>query len=348
MGNGKNINPEHAKTIFDLYKVDPVAAKTLCKQYGYKKSSFYKIISLEGKINSSSTYVKPRKWTNQMIDALVRYAEENPQATLEQMHDYFIGEQHFPEVNIYTLWKYLDGELITLKKATTHNQRRNEPDIKIERMDFASWFLQNQNLNFIYIDECGFNINTIRSQARSHKGKRAVVPVAQNKGANKSVIMAINKDLGVISYDTKDGSMNAEDFTVFLRLLIEVLKPLNLENVTLVFDNCSIHVEEEINSVCLFAGWKYCYLPPYSPMLNPIEEAFSVLKNAIKRQLATDLYANRLAIARMPFGLKLHARIQILNQALQNAIAEVTQQKIMGFWQHMMSFMPDILALKDV
>ena len=49
MGNGKNINPEHAKTIFDLYKVDPVAAKTLCKQYGYKKSSFYKLISLEEK-----------------------------------------------------------------------------------------------------------------------------------------------------------------------------------------------------------------------------------------------------------------------------------------------------------
>lgn len=36
--------------------------------------------------------------------------------------------------------------------------------------------------------------------------------------------------------------------------------------------------------MCLDAGVKLMYLPPYSPDLNPIEDLFSELKRFIKRK----------------------------------------------------------------
>ena len=39
MGHGKNVDPEHAKTLYALYQSNPEAAKALCAHYGYKKST---------------------------------------------------------------------------------------------------------------------------------------------------------------------------------------------------------------------------------------------------------------------------------------------------------------------
>ena len=69
----------------------------------------------------------------------------------------------------------------------------------------------------------------------------------------------------------------------------------------MVMDNCSIHHDEDIRQIIevecgmclhftlgllltLLAGAKLIYLPPYSPDLNPIEEAFSFMKAWLCRQ----------------------------------------------------------------
>jgi transposase len=48
-------------------------------------------------------------------------------------------------------------------------------------------------------------------------------------------------------------------------------------------DNASFHHSERIEQMCLAAGVKLLYLPPYSPDLNPVEEFFAELKAYIKR-----------------------------------------------------------------
>jgi transposase len=55
-------------------------------------------------------------------------------------------------------------------------------------------------------------------------------------------------------------------------------------NSVLVMDNASFHRSERIEQMCLDAGVKLLYLPPYSPDLNPIEEFFAELKMFIKKQ----------------------------------------------------------------
>ena len=49
-------------------------------------------------------------------------------------------------------------------------------------------------------------------------------------------------------------------------------------------DNASFHCSDRIKQMCLDAGVKLVYLPPYSPDFSPIEEFFSELKAFIKRK----------------------------------------------------------------
>jgi transposase len=46
----------------------------------------------------------------------------------------------------------------------------------------------------------------------------------------------------------------------------------------LVMDNASFHHTERIRQLCVAAGVKLVYLPPYSPDLNPIKKFFAELK----------------------------------------------------------------------
>ena len=349
MGKGMKINPEHAKIIYRAYLTQPKGyAKHLCFMYGYKLTTYYKIINNEG-IVENNYYGKPRKWTPEMISTAVSYIETtNSQITLEELLDVMVQVNNFPRVSLSTLWNYLDGELVTLKASSFQNQMRNDINNKIKRQEYVQWFLQNQDRTYLFIDECGFNLNTLRRQARSKKGNRAVVTVAQNKGTNLSVCACVNKDLGLIFYDFKVGSMNSEDFMIFLAQLAEVVMPMNLQKVTLIFDNCRIHDEAEINQVCIYAGWEYEYLPPYSPMLNIIEEVFSLLKFAIKRQMAGPLFNDRLKIANLPFGQKTIARVKLLETALKNSITEIVPEKCMAYWNHMMAILSRCLNLQDV
>ena len=51
----------------------------------------------------------------------------------------------------------------------------------------------------------------------------------------------------------------------------------------LVMDNARIHHGDEILELADRYGVRIEYLPPYSPDLNPIEEAFSQIKSFIRR-----------------------------------------------------------------
>jgi len=51
----------------------------------------------------------------------------------------------------------------------------------------------------------------------------------------------------------------------------------------LVMDNAPIHKSEQLAQMCRERGVILEFLPPYSPDLNPIEEAFSAIKQYLRR-----------------------------------------------------------------
>jgi transposase len=79
-------------------------------------------------------------------------------------------------------------------------------------------------------------------------------------------------------------------------------------------DNVRFHRIAEVSAAIEAAGAKVMYLPPYSPVLNPIEEAWSLFKNAMRRAAARDLSS--------------------LIDALVRSMAAVTADCARGFIKH--------------
>jgi transposase len=86
-------------------------------------------------------------------------------------------------------------------------------------------------------------------------------------------------------------------------------------------DNFGAHKDEEIRELIEAQGCEVLFLPPYSPDLNPIEEAFSKMKSLLRR-----------AGSRMREGLV---------EATGWAIRAVTAEDAGGFFTHCGYHLPD-------
>ncbi len=62
-----------------------------------------------------------------------------------------------------------------------------------------------------------------------------------------------------------------------------VLAPSLSPGQIVVMDNLSAHKGERVRELIEGRGCELIYLPPYSPELNPIEEAFTKLKASLRK-----------------------------------------------------------------
>ena len=77
-----------------------------------------------------------------------------------------------------------------------------------------------------------------------------------------------------------DGPMTGEWFLAYVSdILIPTLTPGDI----VVMDNLSSHKGRAIGEAIEAAGCELRYLPPYSPDLNPIEQAFAKLKAHLRK-----------------------------------------------------------------
>ena len=82
------------------------------------------------------------------------------------------------------------------------------------------------------------------------------------------------------------GTVNGDCFYDFLRgTLIPLMLPFNGINShsVLIMDNCAVHHASKVRQLVQSAGIVSLFLPPYSPDLNPIEEAFSNVKKYLRK-----------------------------------------------------------------
>jgi transposase len=93
-----------------------------------------------------------------------------------------------------------------------------------------------------------------------------------------------------------------------------MLLPALKEGDVVVMDNLSVHKSERVREIIEGTGAQILYLPPYSPEFNPIEEAFSKIKNLIR---------------------KAGARVrETLVEAIGQALSEVTEEDVRAFFEH--------------
>ncbi len=70
---------------------------------------------------------------------------------------------------------------------------------------------------------------------------------------------------------------------VFEAYVEQVLAPTLYSGQIVVMDNLSTHKGERVKELVEERGCQLLYLPPYSPDLNPIEEAFAKIKGLLRK-----------------------------------------------------------------
>ena len=163
----------------------------------------------------------------------------------------------------------------------------------------------------VFVDEMGSNTSLAPLYAWSRRGKRALLAkVPRNWGANVTLLASMSAE-GMGPSLAVEGSTTREVFEVYLEyFLAPALRPGQV----VVMDNLSAHKGGRVRELVEARGCEILYLPPYSPDLNPIEEAFAKLKTLLRRAGARTREA--------------------LIEAMSRALEAVTAGDARGFFKH--------------
>jgi transposase len=94
-----------------------------------------------------------------------------------------------------------------------------------------------------------------------------------------TTFIAALRSTGMTAPMVIDGAMTGDLFCAYVRqVLVPELRPGDV----VVMDNLSSHKRAEVRRAIEAAGGHLAYFPPYSPDLNPIENAFAKLKSLLR------------------------------------------------------------------
>jgi transposase len=131
----------------------------------------------------------------------------------------------------------------------------------------------------VFVDEMGTNISLSPLYSWSRKGERAFGSAPRNWGKNVTLLASITRK-GLGPCLAVEGATRREVFEAYLEhVLAPTLKPGQI----VVMDNLSAHKGERVRELIEQRGCELVYLPPYSPDFNPIEQAFSKVKDLMRR-----------------------------------------------------------------
>jgi transposase len=131
----------------------------------------------------------------------------------------------------------------------------------------------------MFVDECSTHTSLAPLHAWSRRGERAPCSVPRNWGTNITLVASMSTG-GIGPCLAVEGPTTREVFEAYLeQLLAPPLRPGQV----VVMDNLSSHKGGRVRELIEGKGCELLYLPPYSPDLNPIEEAFAKIKALLRK-----------------------------------------------------------------
>ena len=132
----------------------------------------------------------------------------------------------------------------------------------------------------MFVDESGFHTSMTRLRARAPKGERAYGKLPRNRGKNQTLIASLTLQGGMGASMSVEGATDSEVFEAYVE---RFLAPTLTEGQVVVLDKLGAHRTERVRELVEARGADLLFLPSYSPDLNPIEEAFSKIKNIVRK-----------------------------------------------------------------
>ena len=163
----------------------------------------------------------------------------------------------------------------------------------------------------VFVDECGTNISLTTLYGRAPKGERSYGKAPRNWGKNLTLIASLSVEGLSGKNMVFEGATDTRAFETYVEhFLCANLKKRQV----VIMDNLSAHKGERIRILIESKGAHLLFLPSYSPDFNPIEGAFSKLKNSLRKA-------------------KARTRESLL-EAIGRALDEVTDHDAQGWFGH--------------
>ncbi len=163
----------------------------------------------------------------------------------------------------------------------------------------------------VFVDECGTNTSLSPLYGWSKLGERLRAKAPRNRGENVTLISSITLADGMGPSLAVEGPTTREVFELYIE---KVLAPRLSAGEVVVMDNLSSHKGHRVRELIEERGCEVLHLPPYSPDLNPIEEAFSKVKDILRKAQARSRGA--------------------LVEAMGRALGAVSASDARGFFEH--------------
>jgi len=150
-----------------------------------------------------------------------------------------------------------------------------------------------------------------RLRSRAPRGKRAYGKVPRNRGKNQTLIASMTLEGGMGECMCIEGATDKEVFEAYVQ---KALAPSLREGQVVILDGLGAHRTARVRELIEGRGCALVFLPSYSPDLNPIEEAFSKIKNLVRKA-----------------GERTR---EALNEAIAQALKAVTLGDVVGWFSH--------------
>ena len=131
-----------------------------------------------------------------------------------------------------------------------------------------------------------------------------------NRGKNLTLIASMSLQ-GMGESMCIEGATDARAFELYVE---HFLAPSLREGQVVVMENLGAHRPERIRELIEARGAELVFMPSYSPDYNPIEQAFSKIKNVLRK-----------------LGARTHEALQ---EAMEEALSKVSAADAAGWFEH--------------
>ena len=162
----------------------------------------------------------------------------------------------------------------------------------------------------MFLDESGVTTEMTRRYGWAPRPDRVSEAVPAGHWRTLTVLAALTLE-GMLASMTIESPTDGD---VFLAFVEQVLGPRLQPGHIVILDNLGAHKVEGVRRLMESRGAQLLYLPPYSPDFNPIEQAWSKLKQLLR-------------------GVKARVLDQ-LEPAIAQTIVAITPQNAQAFFRH--------------
>ena len=209
---------------------------------------------------------------------VLQLVAQQPDLTLQEIRSALAASCGIT-VGLSTVHRFLACPQRDAQKKTLHAAEQDRPDVAQARRVFIRRQPALDPNRLVFIDETWAATNMTRRYGRCARGLRLRASVPHGHWKLTTLVAGL-RTAGISVPYVFEGAINGQRFRAYIE---QMLAPTLAPGDIVLLDNLRSHKVAGIAEAIAARGAQLVYLPPYSPDLNPIEQAFAKYKALLRK-----------------------------------------------------------------